>query len=248
MTVPKLNFKKLRFFLTISLSIVIIIFLGQIAPPLSPPPQIAGISVTSKLLPIIGGAEVNALASSPYQDISGNVVISGNVGIGVPNPSSKIEVAGGDLKVSGFRVPGVVATAQQTSNVTATGQTWVDVPGATLTFSLPTTKTVNLRAYGSVGGSTTGTDKTYTHCGFRFVVDGTVYGHPSWGDQIVGVNKSSAGAPGWWTAWYIERDLDSMATGSHTAKLQITGWLDSTVGCTLSTGEFSAARLRIEAR
>jgi hypothetical protein len=139
--------------------------------------------------------------------------------------------------------------AQQNANLSTVGpnQGFVDVPGASVTATLPADGTLELDANGSVSGvQGNATPPTATHCGFRFVVDGMPYGDASWGDVIVGCGVSSQ-TPGWWCPWTMRRSL-AAKMGAHTVKVQQTGWSGTTAGCSSASAEYSAARLRVLAR
>lgn len=137
-------------------------------------------------------------------------------------------------------------SAIQNASVNAVGQTFVNIPGASLSFNLEAGHSVELRAHGSIYGS--GGTATYTHCGVRFVVDGVPSGSDSvWGDTALGCGKQSSGHPGWICPWYIEKDV-SLDAGDHTVILQLTGWVSSDVGCRIDTASCQAAKLVAEIR
>jgi len=133
--------------------------------------------------------------------------------------------------------------AQQTADNTVVGENWVDLTGALVQFDLTESKNVELRASGGVSGAF-GTG-TYTHCGFRFMIDGVAYGDSIWGDRIVGCGKSSSGHPGWWCQWNIERDV-TLDAGNHSIQVQMTGWISSDVYCRIIGNDPYAAKLFVE--
>jgi hypothetical protein len=138
-----------------------------------------------------------------------------------------------------------VFTAGQNGAITTTGDNWTDVPGAKVTFNLANDATLDLDANGSVTGQP-GNMGNFGHCGFRFFIDVGGYGHPSWGDVIVGC--AAQGAPsGWWCPWSMRRSLDVKA-GAHTVGLQQNGWAGTTNGCSSGGGEYANAQLRVTAR
>lgn len=136
-------------------------------------------------------------------------------------------------------------SAVQTSNVTANNETWVDVPWATHTFSLANSKTVKMRAYGSITPTWNVSWNSHTHCWVRFVLDWTWLGSSNWWDQILWCANS------WKTVWRrcpwtIERDVN-LTAGTHTIKVQLQAWNATSPWCTLSAAEYSQAKLFLEA-
>jgi hypothetical protein len=156
-----------------------------------------------------------------------------------------VEVSATSYVCNGPTGPAVLKyRATQNVNVAIAGETWVAVPGASVQFELTETRFVEMRAHGSVTGS--GGTTTFTHCGFRFVVDGVAYGNNAWGDQTVLCNKTNT-APGWWTPWYIEREL-SLDVGIHEVSVELIGWSSSTVQCRMTAEPYSATKLVVEVR
>lgn len=140
----------------------------------------------------------------------------------------------------------VIGASEQNSGFSVTGQTWADIPGTSVTLDIPASVTTRMRAWGSVSVDS-GTNEN-SHCGVRFVVDGTPYGNTSWGDVLVGCAESATAndAAGWWCPWSMERDL-TLTEGPHTFSLQMTGWTSSVNACSLDNGDYSKAKLRVEA-
>jgi hypothetical protein len=134
-------------------------------------------------------------------------------------------------------------TASQTAGtpVSASGGTWVSIPGASTTFTLAQGSVLDLEADGSVSGLGDASH-TYGHCGFRFVVDGTPQGDANWGDRIIGCAVSNAGSSGWWCNWSMRRTL-SVGGGMHTVALQMGGWSGTSAGCSSDGGAYSLAKL-----
>jgi hypothetical protein len=81
----------------------------------------------------------------------------------------------------------------------------------------------------------------------RFVIGGNNYGNSTWGDVLLGVARSGTGTGGWWVPWTMRR-LISLAPGSYTVKLQVTGWDGSNVRCLLDAEDYSRARLHVTVR
>jgi hypothetical protein len=129
-----------------------------------------------------------------------------------------------------------LGSAMQSANLQTTGGTWVDIPGLSISFTINEDRTIHMSALGSV--SQVNGNQASGHCGFRFVVNGTPYGDPTWGDQIVQVYN--------WTAWHTERHLPLVA-GTHNVKVQQVGWSGTTAGCTSNTNAYSAARMTLVA-
>jgi len=145
--------------------------------------------------------------------------------------------------------PGLITaiySAQQNGTVRVTGLQWVSVPGTTISFSLPRNATVDLDAMGSVVGIA-GNQGTVTHCGLRFLVDNTPYGHPNWGDVLVGCSGTNNSYTGWHCPWSMRRTLQ-LTAGNHVATVQQTGWHSTTAGCESLGEDYSAARFRVTVR
>lgn len=137
-----------------------------------------------------------------------------------------------------------VGSASQTADLATVGATWVDVSGASITFTLPSAMTLDMQANGSmtVGAGATSLNG---HCGLRFVVDGVPYGNITWGDVLVGLNAVTANT-GYWSPWTISRHLPVPA-GAHTVKLQQTGWSTMDSACKSYASEHSRANLSVDA-
>lgn len=139
--------------------------------------------------------------------------------------------------------PGVeIYNAVQNAYLMTIGGNWVDVPGVFLSLTLPADGTLELNANGSVSGADDGGGST-GHCGFRFVIDDVAYGHPNWGDVLVGCGVEPS-ATGWWCPWYMHRSV-SLPAGNHVVTLQQTGWAGTQAGCITSDNESSIARLQV---
>ena len=61
---------------------------------------------------------------------------SGNVGIGTTSPSAKLDVRGGAIGADGINAILRVGHAVQSTDVSIAGQSFTDLTGATLTFTL----------------------------------------------------------------------------------------------------------------
>lgn len=138
-----------------------------------------------------------------------------------------------------------IYTAQQTGAVRVTGLQWTSVPGTTINFTLAQASMVDLEANGSIHGIA-GNQGNASHCGFRFLVDNSAYGDPSWGDVIVGCGTGSS-SPGWWCPWLMRRTLQ-LGAGNHFVTVQQTGWSGTTSGCQSEAINYSATRFRVVVR
>jgi hypothetical protein len=165
-----------------------------------------------------------------------------NVWIWVATPTSKLDINSWDIKLWWYNVKVNIWSASQTSDLIVNNQAWTSFPWVTKTFNLLSAKTVKLRAYWSTTPSlTTG----YTHCWFRFFIDGVWYWYSSWWDQIIGC-ASSAASVGFRCPWNIEREVYLWAW-SHTVNVQMIDRQPSFPGCSNSVQDYSKARLFIEA-
>ena len=59
---------------------------------------------------LIGSTSATGTASQPLQ-VSGGAYVSGNLGIGTTNPTSKLQVIGGDIRVGVDTSHGVILTS-----------------------------------------------------------------------------------------------------------------------------------------
>ena len=139
-----------------------------------------------------------------------------------------------------------IYSAQQSGELSVIGLQWTSVPGTTISFTLTQDATIDLEANGSTQGIAGNTGNA-THCGFRFLVDNTAYGNPTWGDVIVGCGVGSNYSAGWWCPWLMRRTLQLRA-GTHYATVQQTGWPGTTSGCLSSYQDYSATRFRVVVR
>jgi hypothetical protein len=139
-----------------------------------------------------------------------------------------------------------IYSAQQNGDLSVVGLQWTSVPGTTISFTLGQDATVDLEAHGSIHG-VAGNTGNAAHCGFRFLVDNTAYGDPSWGDVITGCAVGSNYSAGWWCPWFMRRTLQLRA-GTHYTTVQQTGWSGTTSGCFSTYQDYSATRLRVVVR
>lgn len=165
--------------------------------------------------------------------ISGNDMhanVSGTVGIGTTSPTNKLDVQGGNISVNGFRVSGFIGSAEATGGNTG-DNTWQDIPGVSLDYSLNAPMVVNFRSFGSV-------QVNASIAMFRFVIDGVPYGEPSSGERYCYCQYWA------WLPFYMERDVAQNA-GAHSVKVQFKG---SNANSKLITYEDSRTHLKVEAR
>ncbi len=109
-------------------------------------------------------------------------------------------------------VPPDFAEAIQSNDLGTTFSAWTDIPGVTITFDSLNGETVLMASGVAINPSAS--------CGFRFVVDGSPSGDPTFGDRTVktGVNLYGPIEANW--AVLSHRIL---TIGSHTVKMQQTG-------------------------
>lgn len=138
----------------------------------------------------------------------------------------------------GFRPKVQIGSGKQSAELKTVGQSWTDIPGTKVDFTLTSAMTVHMSARGSVGVAAGSVSGSTPHCGLRFVVDGTPYGNATWGDVIVSIAS--------WSSWSMERHL-LLVPGAHTVKIQQSGYSGTDTGCHSYAEEYSAARLNIEA-
>ncbi len=158
-----------------------------------------------------------------------------------------INSSGADLQVSGYNVEWFVGEGYQNTSISTDLPTWIDLPWTSVSFNIASSKTINLRGFWSIT-SAAWTARTYTHCGFRFVLDGIPYGDATWGDQIIGCNSNGSATPsGYWCPWNIERNI-SVTPGAHAVKVQMIWWGLGYATCSSIAAPYSAARLFVNAR
>jgi hypothetical protein len=160
----------------------------------------------------------------------------------VTNPSVVAPAA--DTTIGGFKPKVRIGYAKQTADVSSVGTNWRDIPGAAISFTLDRRMTADIRANGSAS-TTAGATYASTHCGIRFVIDGTPYGHATWGDKIVGVSYCST-ASACHTPWTATREI-TLEPGQHSVRVQMTGWPGADSACAISSQDYAAARLIVEA-
>lgn len=182
-------------------------------------------SVIAALLLIVGTAFQNCAEDLP-SEVS-------NASVAAPSPAT----------TSGFKPKVRIGSAKQTADISSVGTNWKDIPGAAIAFNLEQRMTIDIRANGSAN-STAGATYGSTHCGIRFVIDGTPYGHLTWGDNIVGVSQCSAAAA-CHTPWIATREI-VLEPGPHSVRVQMTGWPGADSACTISSQDYSGARLIVE--
>lgn len=185
---------------------------------------------------------------SSTTDSAGNAMI----GINTTSPTSALDVRNGNITNEGFNVKVFIGQARQNNNLDTAGLSWKDVPGVSVSFSVPRKMTLNLRALGSVGPLVYNNSHVGGHCAFRFVVDNTVPSTESteWGQVIVGVNgiysgQSGVYSQGWWSPWSME-DFITVEAGTHTIKVQQSGWSGTSFGCESRSASYSATKLIVE--
>ncbi len=162
----------------------------------------------------------------------------------VTNPSVAAPTPAAPASIGGFKPKVRIGSAKQTADISSIGTNWKDIPGAAISFTLEQKMMVDIRANGSAG-TTAGATYGSTHCGIRFVIDGTPYGHLTWGDNIVGVSQCSAAAS-CHTPWIATREI-ALEPGPHTVRVQMTGWPGADSACHISGQDYAAARLVVEA-
>ena len=120
----------------------------------------------------------------------------------------------------------------------AASTTWITIPGLQLNFSLDTEMTVTVRAFGTVRilGE--------AGAGFRFVIDGNLYGDQSWSERVV--RSVGVGASTWVSKfWYIERNI-TLPAGDHGVRVDIRADCNNQVF--QDSYPYTQAMLKVEAR
>jgi len=100
-----------------------------------------------------------------------------------------------------------IGFTQQTTNlfIPSVNESWFDIPGVILNFTLSTTKYVDFRAFGCSDAE--------GYIGFRFFIDGVGYGHPLYGELYIYPYER-------YMPWSLER-IVSLQPGEHSVKLQV---------------------------
>lgn len=136
---------------------------------------------------------------------------NGNVGIGKTNPSDKLDVEG-TIASHGQPYPWRWNT-RSTGDLSFATASWQDVPGASITFTLPVASDVMGQFDAGVWTKLVG-----IHCNLTFTLNGAVQGNSVYGDSIT-MGGMGGSSPAWWqtasrTRWW------SLAAGTHTIKIQ----------------------------
>jgi hypothetical protein len=108
----------------------------------------------------------------------------------------------------------LAASATNTGNVPPNTATWTNIPGMSVTINLAKASLVQTNAVG-VQRTVDQNASTLCHVGYRFVVDGTPKGDPSWGQHI----QVNNGANSWHETWGVA-DFGTLAAGMHTIQVQ----------------------------
>ena len=113
---------------------------------------------------------------------------------------------------------------------------WSAIPGVTATFNLTATNHVQASLAGTQVVQGTGS----AHCSYRFVVDGTPLGHPTYG-QTIAVGDV---AGGWWGPVALAYGGDLQA-GSHVISAQVSNSSGAGGTCNAGQGNNDYARFRM---
>lgn len=108
------------------------------------------------------------------------------------------------------------------SHVTA-GAAWIDVPGAAVTFSTPSSSSVDVIASGAVTMEQTAGTGTFAECLFKYLIDGSEF--PGGIDPGIGSLRTNVGLWGSNTAGahasFTALGRATVQSGTHTVKLQM---------------------------
>jgi hypothetical protein len=127
----------------------------------------------------------------------------------------------------------VVESTGETGNLTSSG--FVDIPGAGLSMTLSDARHVQISMAGTQLVQGTGSG----YCAYRFVIDNTPLGEPTYGQTLV----VGDAATGWWAPVALKWGQD-MTAGAHTIKAQMAN-SSSTASCNAGQGNNAYARFRM---
>jgi hypothetical protein len=187
-----------------------------------------GVSISSlyaqgRAFNFIGSSLVSAAAPAVgIQFNNGSGVLAGDtalvwdntnkrLGIGTATPATRLDVQG-TISAHGMKFPWRW-NARSTTGLNFGTTTWQDVPGATVTFTLPVAADVFAQFDGSVAAQESG-----VHCSLGFTLNGTLQGNSMYGDLIT-MGAYSGADSAWWNAVSRSRWW-SLSAGTHTLKIQ----------------------------
>lgn len=136
-----------------------------------------------------------------------NPLPGGGIAPGADISATNLDVAGA-ITASGRPYPWRWHTRSNAAFSFAT-TTWADVPGASITFTLPAAADVMIQFDGAVNAI-----QTSVHCSLSFNLNNTLQGNAVYGDVIT-MGSTNA----WWNAVNRSRWW-SLPAGTHTVKIQ----------------------------
>ena len=113
---------------------------------------------------------------------------------------------------------------------------WTTIPGASASFNLTAANHVQASLAGTQLVQGTGS----AQCSYRFVVDGTPLGHPTYGETLA---VGDVGG-GWWGPVALAYGAD-MAAGSHVILAQMSNTSGATATCNAGQGNNDYARFHL---
>lgn len=165
---------------------------------------------------------------------------------GLPIQNLGTPVAASDAATKGYVDASTAALArvghyfaEQNGATQVLGTTWTPVPGTQLNFT-SSAVSASLLASGSIVGA--GTSAVGT-CGFRFVIDGTGVGDPTFGDRLVQCGVAGSLTAPFWCSWTMQRVV-SLAAGAHTIGVEQVGY-SATSGCTSGGGTYGDTKIMV---
>lgn len=156
---------------------------------------------------------------------------SGHVGIGTPTPAKALDIQGEIAKHS-RSYPWHWST-ESTASITATTPTWTDIPGASITYTLPANADVKISFDGSIVANTAN-----NHCSIAIIMDSVNTGDSTYGNLIV---MGTSGEH--WNSFTRSKWFKNQAAGTHTVKLQLKSV--NSGDCTVSDLEYSRVHMEV---
>ena len=156
---------------------------------------------------------------------------SGNVGIGTQTPTAKLDVEG-EIAKHARPYPWHWST-ESNGLISVTTPVWTDIPGASITYTLPANADVRVNFEGSMVANTVN-----NHCSIAIIMDTVNTGDSMYGNLIV---MGTTGEH--WNSFTRSKWFKNQAAGTHTVKLQLKSV--NSGECSIADLEYSRVHMEV---